>query len=65
MGELDFVIAENDAVIPIEVKSGKDYERHNALKNVLECKEYGIEKAYVLCVGNLEKKDKSYMHLST
>ncbi len=40
------------------MKSGKDYERHNALRNVLECKEYGIKKAYVLCVGNIEKKDK-------
>ncbi len=58
MGELDFVIAENDEVIPIEVKSGKDYERHNALRNVLECKEYGIKKAYVLCIGNIEKKGK-------
>ncbi len=58
MGELDFVIAENDEVIPIEVKSGKDYERHNALRNVLECKEYGIKRAYVLCLGNIEKKGK-------
>lgn len=56
MGELDFVIAGDRSVIPIEVKSGKDYERHNALGNVLECKEYGIEKAYVLCQGNIQKK---------
>ncbi|MDE7420003.1 MAG: AAA family ATPase [Muribaculaceae bacterium] len=54
MGELDFVIAGRDSVIPIEVKSGKDYERHNALRNVLECKEYDIEKAYVLCHGNMK-----------
>jgi len=27
-GELDFVIEHNGEVIPIEVKSGKDYERH-------------------------------------
>ena len=32
-GELDFVIAQNGKVIPIEVKSGKDYERHSALTN--------------------------------
>ncbi len=56
MGEIDFVISESHTVIPIEVKSGKDYERHNALKNVLECSEYGIEKAYVLCLGNIERK---------
>ena len=44
MGELDFVIDGQTSVIPIEVKSGKDYERHNALRNVLECKEYDIGK---------------------
>ena len=54
MGELDFVINGQTSVIPIEVKSGKDYERHNALRNVLECKEYDIEKAYVLCPGNIK-----------
>ena len=54
MGELDFVIAGRASVIPIEVKSGKDYERHNALRNVLECKEYDIEKAYILCPGNMK-----------
>ena len=54
MGELDFVIAGRTSVIPIEVKSGKDYDRHNALRNVLECKEYDIEKAYVLCPGNIK-----------
>lgn len=59
MGELDFVIAGKSSVIPIEVKSGKDYERHNALQNVLECKDYNIEKAYVLCPGNMGKKGKT------
>ena len=58
MGELDFVISLDGNATPIEVKSGKDYERHNALQNVLECKEYDIEKAYVLCMGNMHKKDK-------
>ncbi|MBR4584354.1 MAG: AAA family ATPase, partial [Bacteroidales bacterium] len=52
-GELDFVI-ENDAeIIPVEVKSGKDYERHNALKNVLDSSAYNIKKAYVFCNSNL------------
>lgn len=56
-GELDFVVSDSDGVIPIEVKSGKNYERHNALANVMSCSEYGIEKAYVLCPGNLCKSD--------
>ncbi|MCM1489360.1 MAG: AAA family ATPase [Muribaculum sp.] len=57
MGELDFVIADTDGVIPIEVKSGKDYDRHNALSNVMECKEFGIKKAYVLCMDNMRQKE--------
>ncbi|MCI1640016.1 MAG: ATP-binding protein [Bacteroidales bacterium] len=53
-GELDFVIEQNGHVIPIEVKSGKDYERHNALTGVMNDSEYGIQKAFVLCNGNLK-----------
>lgn len=56
MGELDFVISDGDGVVPIVVKSGKDYERHNALDNVMECSEYDIRRAYVLCSGNVKRK---------
>lgn len=56
MGELDFVISEGSEVVPVEVKSGKDYARHNALDNVLSCSDYGIRKAYVLCNGNIERR---------
>ena len=52
-GELDFVIEQDGQVVPIEVKSGKDYERHNALKNVMADEHYGIPRAYVLSNGNL------------
>lgn len=58
LGELDFVISDSTGVIPIEVKSGKDYARHNALDNVLACEEYDISKAYVLCNGNLSRTGK-------
>ena len=44
--------------IPIEVKSGKDFERHNALSNVLSNPDYAISKAYVLCNGNFENRGK-------
>lgn len=53
MGEVDFVTEYNGNVFPIEVKSGKDYVRHKALKNILECKEYTIPEALVLCNDNL------------
>ena len=57
-GELDFVIAQNGRVIPIEVKSGKDYERHNALTNVLTNDDYNIDFAYILTNDNLRVEDK-------
>ena len=57
-GELDFVIAQNGKVIPIEVKSGKDYERHSALTNVLANRDYNIEFAYVLTNDNLHVEDR-------
>lgn len=57
-GELDFVVEHHGHVLPIEVKSGKDYKRHSALNNVLNNHNYGINEAYVLCNNNLEVKDK-------
>ena len=56
-GELDFVIKLDDKVIPLEVKSGKDYNRHNALSNVMRNDEYKIDSAFVLCNSNLQIKD--------
>jgi len=52
-GELDFMIENNDAVVPIEVKSGKDYKRHRALSNIMDIEEYHLEKAIVLGNDNL------------
>ena len=56
-GEVDFITQEHEKVLPIEVKSGKDYKRHVALDNLLSCS-YKIEKAYTLCNGNVEVKGK-------
>lgn len=55
-GELDFVIEYDNHVLPIEVKSGKDYDRHNALSNVMGNQEYGIPFAYVFCQENVHIK---------
>ena len=57
-GELDFVIEQNGEVLPLEVKSGKDYERHKALTNVVNSTTYQISKAYVLCNDNVKKVGK-------
>ena len=53
-GEVDFVIEKDFQVIPIEVKSGKDYQVHSALNNIMSNPEYEIKKAYVLCNDNIK-----------
>ena len=53
-GELDFVIEHAGQVLPIEVKSGKDYEKHSALDNVMAVEEYGIKEAYVFTNDNVK-----------
>ena len=57
-GELDFVIEDSGKVIPVEIKSGKDYYRHNAMDNVLNLAEYELENGYVFCSGNIEVEGK-------
>ena len=56
-GELDFVLEYDNRVLPIEVKSGKDYARHNALSNVMDNPEYDIPQAYVFCNENVQVKE--------
>lgn len=52
-GEIDFVINLNNEVVLIEVKSGKDYHKHNFLDNMLEVKEWNLQKGIVLCEDNI------------
>ena len=49
-GEVDFLIDDYEhlTVLPIEVKSGKDYTVHSALNNFLNTPDYHIQKAMVL-----------------
>ena len=57
-GELDFVIELDGKVVPLEIKSGKDYKRHSALNNVLKNENYKIKEAYILSEGNIEIEGK-------
>ena len=52
-GELDFVIEQGGRILPIEVKSGKDYTYHRALSNIMDCDEYDIQEALVFNNDNL------------
>lgn len=49
-GEVDFLIDDYDnlSVLPLEIKSGKDYTVHSAINKFLSNKDYNVKKAYVL-----------------
>lgn len=49
-GEVDFLVDDYSSlsVVPIEVKSGKDYKRHVAISRFVSNSEYGIKYGYVI-----------------
>ena len=49
-GEVDFLIENYDllSVVPIEVKSGKDYKIHSALDTFIKTQDYQVKEAIVL-----------------
>lgn len=58
LGEVDFLVESEGKIIPLEIKSGKNYVRHNAINNLLKIKEFDIDKGYVFCNSNVKKEDK-------
>ena len=58
-GEIDFLIELNNKVIPIEVKSGKDYKRHSSLSNLLSNTAFNYEYGFVFCNENIQKINKT------
>ena len=58
-GEIDFLIEKDNAVIPLEVKSGKDYKRHSALSQLMANNSFNYEEGFVLCNGNVETEGKT------
>ncbi len=57
-GELDFLIELNGDILPIEIKSGKDYMKHAALSTVMANESYAIPAAYVFQNGNVSVNEK-------
>lgn len=57
-GEIDFIVEQNGKSLPIEVKSGKAYNKHSALSNLLDVKEYGIEEAFIFTNDNVKIEGK-------
>jgi predicted AAA+ superfamily ATPase len=60
-GEVDFLVDDYDAlsVLPIEVKSGKDFRRHRALDKFVDIDDYHIKNAIVFSNdGSVERNGK-------
>ena len=57
-GDLDFVIELAGKVLPIEVKSGKDYDVHRALTNIMDCSEYEIPESIIFNNDNINVRGK-------
>ncbi len=57
-GELDFLVEKDGEVLPIEIKSGKDYTRHAALDNVMDNTDYAIPTACVFQNDNVQADGK-------
>lgn len=57
MGEIDFLVEKNGKIIPIEVKSGRDNQKHASLNKLL-LSPYAkyLSTPYVLSTNNLEVK---------
>lgn len=46
-GEVDFLVERMGKVLPVEVKSGKHYQRHRALNRMMDVTDYAIPEAVV------------------
>lgn len=57
-GELDFLVEHQGNVLPIEIKSGKDYKKHAALSNVMANAAYAIPEAFVFHNGNISTSER-------
>ncbi len=65
IGEVDFLIdnRSNLTVLPLEIKSGKDYKVHSALERFLQTKEYNIAEAFVLSNAAKVEKENGITYL--
>ena len=54
-GEVDFLVEYQNELLPIEVKSGKDYQKHSALTYFLSTRQF--KSAIVLSNFNVSEKD--------
>lgn len=64
-GEVDFLIDDysSTSILPIEVKSGKDYSVHSALNNLLSTPDYHVASAIVLSNDRVIRQEGDVLYL--
>jgi len=58
LGEVDFVLQQGKSAVPVEIKSGTDYDSHAALNNIMRVAEWDVDQGYVFCKGNVRARDR-------
>jgi len=53
LGELDFVVQDQNRIHIFEIKSGNDFQKHPALSKAIENKEWHLDDNYVFSKSNL------------
>jgi len=64
-GEVDFIINDytTQSVMPIEIKSGKDYAVHSALNNLLAVPDYNVKSALVLSNDRVVRQENQIWYM--
>ena len=64
-GEVDYLVDDysSTSVLPIEVKSGKDYAVHSALNNLLSTPDYHVQSAIVISNEREMRKEGSIIYM--
>ncbi len=64
-GEVDFLIDDYDnlSILPIEVKSGKDYTVHSAINRLLSSGSYNVKKGFVLSNNAITRQESGIVYM--
>ncbi len=57
IGEIDFVVSRGMQIDLVEIKSGSDYKKHNALNKVKNIENWKFDKFYVFCRENIAEEE--------
>ena len=52
-GEVDFLLSTPQGVLPVKTQPGNGYESHRALSNIMDVREWEVDRAIVLCKENV------------